>query len=65
MTGSCNHTVIEEELVQGTVQDLYNTPHYNTDLDAILSCCGSKFFFSVVRATTVLLLGETWQLWTE
>ena len=30
---------------QSTVQSLYNTPHYYTDLDTItLSCCGSQFF---------------------
>ena len=30
--------MIEEELVQGTVQSLYNTPHYNTDLVITWSC---------------------------
>ena len=27
-----------------TMQSLYNTPHYITDLDIKWSCCGSQFF---------------------
>ena len=27
-----------------TVWSLYNTPHYNIDLDISLSCCDSQFF---------------------
>ena len=31
---------------ENTVQFLYNTPHYNTDLDIGQSCCGSQIFLS-------------------
>ena len=31
-------------LIICTVQSLYNTPHYKTDLDKTRSCCGSKMF---------------------
>ena len=31
---------------EGRVKYLYNTPHYNTDLDITLSFCGSQFFFN-------------------
>ena len=27
-----------------TVQSLYNTPHFNMDLDITQSCCGSHIF---------------------
>ena len=32
-------------IARGTVQSLYNTPHYNTDLDITWSCCGSQIFY--------------------
>ena len=30
--------------ISTTVQSLYNTPRYNTDMDITQSCCGSNFF---------------------
>ena len=30
---------------KSTVQSLYNMPHYDTDLDITLSCCGSQIFY--------------------
>ena len=43
-TLSCNFKLMEIE-VQHTVQPLNNTPHYNTNLDKIRSCCGSKICY--------------------
>ena len=33
---------------QNTVQSFYNTPRCNMDLDITPSCCGPKFFHSVI-----------------
>ena len=33
--------------ITALVWSLYNTPLYNTDLDIIPSCCGSKVFFNM------------------
>ena len=34
------------EIFGTTVQPLYNTPYYNSDLDITWSCCGSQIFLS-------------------
>ena len=39
--------LIEPKWLHGTVQSLYNTPHYNTDLDITWSCCGSQIIFTM------------------
>ena len=31
--------------ISTTVQSLYNTPPYNTDMDITQLCCGSQFFY--------------------
>ena len=30
-------------------RSLYNTPHYNTDMDITSSCCDSQFFFTMEK----------------
>ena len=39
--------VMIENQKQGRVQSLYNSPHYNTDLDITQSCCRSHIFLAL------------------